>query len=202
LPKNHRQRQPRRHGVADDFYDNATSSMIFPSFASISPAPEAPATVKWFNAEKGFGFVSLADGSGDAFLHVNALQAAGYKAVNAGMRLHVRLGNGQKGRQVDQVISLNDTTADVGRPARPQARDLPRHQVEPGAAVEIVGTVKWYNPEKGFGFIAPQVGGKDVFVHVTALERAGLRPLQEGQLVSMNVVPGAKGPEVGTISLL
>ena len=202
MPKNHRQRQPRRHGVADDFYDNAPSAMILPSFASTSSPPGALATVKWFNAEKGFGFVSLTDGSGDVFLHVNALQATGYKAVNPGATLQVRLSNGQKGRQVDQVISVDEATADVGRPARPQALDLPRHHVEPGAAVEIVGAVKWYNPEKGFGFIAPQGGGKDVFVHVTALERAGLGPLQEGQLVSMNVVPGAKGSEVGAISLL
>jgi hypothetical protein len=52
LPKTHRQRQPRRHGVADDFYDNAPSAMILPSFASTSQVAEALATVKWFNAEK------------------------------------------------------------------------------------------------------------------------------------------------------
>jgi CspA family cold shock protein len=104
--------------------------------------------VKWFNAEKGFGFVSLTDGSGDVFLHVNALQEAGYKAVNPVATLQIRLGNGQKGRQVDQVISVDETTADVGRPARLQARALPRHQVERVAAVAIVGTVKWYNPKR------------------------------------------------------
>jgi cold shock protein len=200
--KNDRQRQPRRHGVDNDFYDNAPSPMILPSFASTSPAPETRATVKWFNAEKGFGFVGLADGSGDAFLHVNALQAAGYKAVNPGVTLRVRLGNGQKGRQIDQVISVDETTADVGRPARQLERGAPRHQIELRSAVEIVGTVKWYNPEKGFGFITPQGGGKDVFVHATALERAGLEPLQEGQSVRVGVVQGTKGAEVSTISLL
>jgi CspA family cold shock protein len=176
--------------------------MILPSSASTSLAPEALATVKWFNAEKGFGFLSLVDGSGDVFLHVNALQEAGYKAVNPGTTLQVRLGNGQKGRLVDQVISVDETTADVGRPARSQAGGLPRRQVERAAAVEIVGTVKWYNPEKGFGFIGPQGGGQDVFVHATALERAGLGPLLEGQLVSISVAQGTKGPEVRTISLL
>ena len=65
----------------------------------------------------------------------------------------------------------------------------------------MMGTVKWYNPDKGFGFITPESGGKDVFVHATALERAGLGPLQEGQTVRMGVVQGAKGPEAGTISL-
>ena len=200
--KNDRQRQPRRHGVDDDFYDNAPSPIILPSFASTSPAPETRATVKWFNAEKGFGFVGLADGSGDAFLHLNALQAAGYKAVNPGVTLQVRLGNGQKGRQIDQVISVDETTADVGRHARKQAQDSPRHQVEPGSALAIVGTVKWYNHKKGFGFISPQGGSMDVFVHATALERAGLGSLQEGQSVRVGVVQGTKGAEVSTISLL
>ena len=46
------------------------------------------------------------------------------------------------------------------------------------------GTVKWYNPQKGFGFIAPDDGGKDVFVHATALEAAGIRGLNDGQQVS------------------
>jgi CspA family cold shock protein len=46
------------------------------------------------------------------------------------------------------------------------------------------GTVKWFNPSKGFGFIQPEVSGKDVFVHITALEKANLRTLQEGQRLS------------------
>jgi CspA family cold shock protein len=49
------------------------------------------------------------------------------------------------------------------------------------------GTVKWYNDQKGYGFIQPDNGGKDVFVHATALERAGLRGLAEGQKVSYDV---------------
>jgi CspA family cold shock protein len=77
----------------------------------------------------------------------------------------------------------------------------PRRQVDLSSAVEMTGTVKWYNPDKGFGFITPQSGGKDVFVHATVLERAGLGPLQEGQTVRMGVVQGQKGPEAGTISL-
>lgn len=49
------------------------------------------------------------------------------------------------------------------------------------------GTVKWFNPTKGFGFIQPDEGGKDVFVHITALEHAGLRTLNEGQKVSFEL---------------
>ena len=49
------------------------------------------------------------------------------------------------------------------------------------------GTVKWYNDQKGYGFIAPDAGGKDVFVHATALERAGIRSLRDGQKVSFEL---------------
>lgn len=207
-PRNERQRQPRRRGFDDDnFYGNAPSPIPLPSFASSSSAPEVQATVKWFNSEKGYGFAALSDGSGDVFLHVNALQAAGYQAVSPGATLQVRVGNGQKGRQVDQVISVDESTAEqpgARRPAaapRPRGSDGPRRQVDLSSAVDTVGTVKWYNPDKGFGFITPQSGGKDVFVHVTTLERAGLGPLQEGQSVRMGVVQGAKGPEAGSISI-
>jgi len=49
------------------------------------------------------------------------------------------------------------------------------------------GKVKWYNPQKGFGFIAPNDGGKDVFVHATALEAAGIRSLSDGQAVTFDI---------------
>ena len=62
------------------------------------------------------------------------------------------------------------------------------------------GTIKRLVRDKGFGFITPEAGGKDVFVHATVLERAGLAPLQEGQSVRMGVVQGVKGPEAATIS--
>jgi len=49
------------------------------------------------------------------------------------------------------------------------------------------GTVKWFNPTKGYGFIAPETGGKDVFVHISAVQKAGMRTLNEGQLVGFQV---------------
>ena len=56
-----------------------------------------------------------------------------------------------------------------------------------------IGTVKFFNTTKGFGFISPEGGGKDVFVHATAVETAGMRSLQEGQRVSFDVQPDARG---------
>ena len=215
-PKNERQWQSRRRGFDDDnFYGNTPPPPPnFPSFATSSSGPEVRATVKWFNADKGYGFAALADGSGDVFLHVNALQASGHQTVAPGTTLSVRVGQGQKGRQIDQVLSVDTSTAEQpgasrrpsfggggDRPRPPRSHDAPRRQVDMSSAVEMTGTVKWYNPDKGFGFITPEGGGKDVFVHATALERAGLTGLQEGQSVRMGVVQGQKGPEAGSVSL-
>ncbi len=172
----------------------------------MSSSPQLQASVKWYNPDKGFGFVELADGSGDVFLHANALQASGFQQVSPGATLQVRVGQGQKGRQVEQVVSVDESTAsrtpprggggggDGFRSARP-----PRPQQDTGPGVEMTGTVKWYDPNKGFGFISPQDGGKDVFVHATALERAGHPPLTEGQSVRVVVGQGMKGPEVRSI---
>ncbi|MDH3229612.1 MAG: cold-shock protein [Alphaproteobacteria bacterium] len=55
------------------------------------------------------------------------------------------------------------------------------------------GTVKWFNPTKGYGFIEPQDGSKDAFVHISAVERAGLHSLREGQKVTYELVPGQNG---------
>lgn len=56
-----------------------------------------------------------------------------------------------------------------------------------------LGTVKWFNPTKGYGFIQPDSGGKDVFVHISAVQRAGMESLDEGQRVEFQVVPGRDG---------
>ena len=56
-----------------------------------------------------------------------------------------------------------------------------------------IGTVKWFNPTKRFGFIQPEDGSKDAFVHISAVERAGLPGLYEGQRVEYELVPGEKG---------
>jgi cold shock protein len=71
-----------------------------------------------------------------------------------------------------------------------------------GPAEEVEGTVKWFNTTKGFGFVAPDNGGKDVFVHVTAIERSGVGPLQENQRVRMKVQQGQKGLEAVSIETL
>jgi CspA family cold shock protein len=61
------------------------------------------------------------------------------------------------------------------------------------------GTVKWFNDQKGFGFIAPEDGSKDVFVHQSAMEASGFRSLAEGERVEFEVTQGQKGPQAANL---
>ncbi|WP_371877273.1 cold-shock protein [Alsobacter ponti] len=169
--------------------------------------------MKWFKSDKGFGFVTLDDGTGDAFLPGRAVEASGYSSMDSGTTLRVRVGQGQKGAQVTEIISVDTSTAEPPRAGggfqRRERSDFggggggggggfaPR-----GPGETHSGTVRWYNGEKGFGFVQiDQGGGKDVFVHVSVLQRAGLRDLVEGQKVRVTVVQGQKGPQADAIEL-
>src|SRR5262249_53880321 len=141
-------------------------------------------------------------GSGDAFLHIKAVQALGLETVAPGTKLSVLVGQGQKGRQITKILSVDDSTATQparhappsgGRPPRPGAPD-------PSTAVEMHGTVKWFALAKGMGFVEVDDGGRDVFVHISVVERAQLTNLTEGQRVAMRVVETQKGRQAVSIS--
>jgi cold shock protein len=211
MGKKGRDRSQRRRGFDDDDYSagpsNDTRSRQPFRSAPREVAPSGPAVdalVKWFNAEKGFGFVELADGSGDVFLHAAVLEAAGHNTVDPGATLSVQVGWGQKGRQIAAVLGVDVTTA---VPSRARMRSSPmgssgRERVDPATASDIEGTVKWFNGEKGFGFVGCDDGEKDVFVHVSVVERAGLGSLGEGQRLVMKVVKTPKGREAISLTLL
>lgn len=163
--------------------------------------PAVQAVVKWFKSEKGFGFVELSDGSGDAFLHATVLGRAGFNAVNPGDTLEVRVAQGQRGPQVTEVISVDTSTGAAPAPRMGGGFRQSAEREPMGPTVEETGTVKWYNATKGFGFIVRDGGGKDVFVHASALQRAGLTTLNEGQRVVVDIAEGRKGPEAAGIRL-
>lgn len=157
--------------------------------------------MKWFNGEKGFGFVELTDGSGEAFLHISVVEAAGHGALESGTTLTVRVGQGAKGPQITEITAVDASTAEPSRGPRPGARpDRPMRDRPTGPAEEVDGQVKWYDPKKGFGFVAVE-GSKDVFIHRSVLAREGITELQEGQRIHMRVVPGAKGLEATSVEL-
>jgi CspA family cold shock protein len=155
------------------------------------------AKVKWFNTAKGFGFVTLTDGTPDAFLPMAVLRRAGYGEAREGASIVCEVGAGAKGPLVVNVLNLDNSTAVAGAGAGGRGNGAPR-----GPAQTMQGEVKWFEPDKGYGFIAPEGGGKDIFVHVTALRRSGVNALEPGQRVRVDVVEGRKGLEANHITVL
>jgi len=197
----HREPKPKRDGLNDEQgSDNRPSgSRSGYQRTSASQAPEpVEAIVKWFNPEKGFGFVEVVGGS-QAFVHIRQLEAAGHRTVAEGTRLKVRIGEGQKGPEVTEIMEVLSGTVAVRSSAQ---RSRPTPSRVTGQVAESIGTVKVYKADKGFGFVGQDGGGKDVFVHATALARAGLSELIEGQRVRMQIGQGQKGLEAQTIELL
>jgi cold shock protein len=200
-------RPSRRRSFGDDNYQ--PPSRDFGSSASRSSAPrfETPsgppvrAIVKWYNPDKGFGFVELADGSGDAFLHASVVERQGTSSVLPGATLEVRAGPGPKGPQVTEIISVDASTA-LQEPPKRARTERPAYAPANRVTVEELGEVKWYNADKGFGFIAADRGGQDIFVHASTLERAGIMGLAEGQRVAVDVADGQKGPEAVGLRLI
>ncbi|MDR3408113.1 MAG: cold shock domain-containing protein [Methylovirgula sp.] len=210
-------RGPRKRGFDDDGpspYDSPRPSRHSrPSFGGggfggPEIAPAAPsgipvdAVVKWFKSDKGFGFVELSNGTGDAFLHIGALQSAGYETVPPGAKLKVYVGSGVKGAQVTRVLEV-DTAGAAERAPAPRFNEArpPRRHPDPATAVQVSGTVKWFDDNKGFGFVQSNDGGKDVFVHISILGPSGVHHLAEGQPVTMRVVDTPKGREALSIAL-
>ncbi|RLP22150.1 cold shock domain-containing protein [Mesorhizobium sp. YM1C-6-2] len=198
-------RQPRSHGSKSDDRPERSEPSYFDrrpeplpaSSATTSPASDAE--VLWFNAEKGFGFLKLSDGS-DAFIHLSKLQAAGHDGPTEGARLTVKTERGPKGLQVAEVVSVSP--ADDASSASVARRSTGASVAAPDlAGQEATGVVKRYDLNRGFGFIALDGGGNDVFVHATTLTRSGVPTLEVGQKVIITYSRGSKGLETRTIRL-
>jgi CspA family cold shock protein len=131
-------------------------------------------TVRWYDLERGFGFLAPDDGSDDIFVHVSQVQGEGAaRALREGQTVEFETGEGPRGPQALRVAVTGD--------------------VAPDAALGVLATVSWYEPAKGYGFAAPDGGGAEVFVHSSAIVTGGV--LAAGQRVAFVVIAGEKGPQ-------
>lgn len=165
------------------------------------------ATVKWFNATKGFGFVTLQDGS-DAFCHASALASLPNTDLPQGATVFCDVAHGQRGMQVTNVHSVDLSTADA-QPSRGGGGGgggfggpRPQRGMRDGPSGPMGdGHVKFFNEQKGFGFVVPETGGADVYVHASALRRSGVATLMPEQRVRFSTRQGMKGVEVDRIEV-
>lgn len=147
------------------------------------------ATVKWFNPIKGYGFVQPSNGTGDAFIHVSVLEAAGQKDLQDGVELECEIEQGPRGPMVSVIHRV---TAGSGEPVEAVDADAP----------SVEGVVKFFDANKGYGFVVPEVDGQDVFVSGRVVAQSGLRMLETDSRVRVTTKMGDKGPLAMTVELL
>lgn len=139
--------------------------------------------VKFFNAQKGFGFIQRDEGGEDVFVHISQVERAGLAALAEGQELQFNLvDRGGKVSAADLQV-VGDVIAAPER-AAPQ-REL--------TGDKAVGTVKFFNAMKGFGFITRDDGKEDAFVHISAIERSGLKEIQEGDRFEFDLEVDRRG---------
>lgn len=148
--------------------------------------------LKWFNGTKGFGFVVPEDESFDAFIHITTLQATGLHALGEGAVLMCTLFDGDKGKQVKEITEVIESG---------KVNLMPEETAEDGS-FKMGGIVKWYKPEKGFGFIIPDDGMKDIFIHKTLLDKLELEGLETGQRVKVTLKIVDKGREALNLEVI
>jgi cold shock protein len=141
-------------------------------------------TVKFFNSNKGFGFIQRDEGGEDVFVHISAVERAGLEGLAEGQELEFTL--------VDRggKISASDLQV-VGEVIAVQKRDpAPQREL---TGERATGTVKFFNSMKGFGFITRDDGQPDAFVHISAVERSGLSSLNEGDQLEFDIEVDRRG---------
>ncbi len=162
--------------------------------------PVIETTVKWFSTAKGFGFVAPVDGSPEAFLHMGVLEAAGLPAPAAGAMVKCEIGAGKKGPQVVRVVEVGGGAARPA-PSAPASDSGEDARAAMAGAEEIACVVRWYCPVRGYGFLTPVDGTRDVFVNSKALRRSELGVLEKDQRVIGAVIVTPRGREARGVRL-
>jgi CspA family cold shock protein len=144
---------------------------------------EGKGVVKFFNPQKGFGFIVRDDGGEDVFVHISAVEQAGLTDLADGQPLEFTL--------VDRGGRISATNLRIeGEPMAVERASAPQRQL---TGEKASGTVKFFNAMKGFGFIQRDDGQPDAFVHISAVERAGMPTLNEGDRLQFELEVDRRG---------
>ncbi|AIT06331.1 cold-shock protein [Sphingomonas taxi] len=165
---------------------------------------EGTGVVKFFNAQKGFGFVVRDDGGEDVFVHISAVEQAGMSALAEGQPLGFTLvDRGGRISATELKIDGEPMAVTERAPREPREGGFGDRGPRPGGAggapqrqltgEKATGTVKFFNAMKGFGFIQRDDGQPDAFVHISAVERAGMSTLNEGDKLQFELEVDRRG---------
>ncbi len=140
-------------------------------------------TVKFFNGQKGFGFIQQESGGEDVFVHISAVERAGLEGLAEGQELEFNLVDrgGKVSAQDLQIVGEAIAVPQAGPPKRELTGD------------KATGTVKFFNSMKGFGFLVRDDGQPDAFVHISAVERSGLSEINEGDRFEFDLEVDRRG---------
>ncbi|HVM22926.1 MAG TPA: cold-shock protein, partial [Sphingomicrobium sp.] len=148
---------------------------------------EGKGVVKFFNPQKGFGFIVRDDGGEDVFVHISAVEQAGLTDLADGQPLEFTLVD-RGGRVSATDLRIEGDPMPVERSGGGQSG--PQRQL---TGEKASGTVKFFNSMKGFGFIQRDDGQPDAFVHISAVERAGISTLNEGDRLEFELEVDRRG---------
>jgi CspA family cold shock protein len=157
---------------------------------------EGKGVVKFFNPQKGFGFIVRDDGGEDVFVHISAVEQAGLTDLADGQPLDFTLVD-RGGRISATNLKIEGEPMEVVRSSAPREGGAaggfgggPQRQL---TGEKAQGTVKFFNSMKGFGFISRDDGQPDAFVHISAVERAGLPTINEGDRFEFDIEVDRRG---------
>ncbi|WP_134679009.1 cold-shock protein [Paracoccus ravus] len=151
---------------------------------------EIVGVVKWFDASKGFGFLTDPDGGSDILLHANVLRNFGQSSVAEGAVVRALVQKTARGVQAIEVLSIEASASDP----MPAIADLCLAPPDEVARLPLLpARVKWFDKAKGFGFANIFEQKADVFLHVEVLRHSGLSDLAVGEAIALRVVNGRRG---------